>query len=259
VKTPLIIYPHGIGDTILLTPALKAYHEKHGVKPAVAIQERFKGTGEVLKGCPYVGETYFVGDPWDGRGARERVRNEGYAIAEQHGYAPLWIWHPPGGSKIAYNMGQLGAVDYDTRTEVFSTVEDKVSARDIIYALGFDTVRPLGFYHVNTGVPVKDIPEDVGDAFFAKKCVEQVIKVGWSDTCNVKPDMLHVNIQIELLCWATHRLVPDSLFFHAGCARGIMLGNVYFAKGVSVHERVKPLSVIQRGYTPAYTLVDLHA
>ena len=54
----LIVYPHGIGDIILATPALRALKEKVGFMMLNRLV-----SSEILTHCPYVEKVYGCPDP----------------------------------------------------------------------------------------------------------------------------------------------------------------------------------------------------
>ena len=64
MKNLLILYPHGLGDCILLTPVLRNYFFNTGKKAAVAVLERFK-TAQMFDNNPYVSEIIYTADAWN--------------------------------------------------------------------------------------------------------------------------------------------------------------------------------------------------
>ena len=57
----MIVYPHGLGDCILATPALRSYKNKTGNFVGFAMLERFRSS-ELFKHNPYVNELIYTKD-----------------------------------------------------------------------------------------------------------------------------------------------------------------------------------------------------
>ena len=63
MKNLLILYPHGLGDCILLTPALREFYKTTGYKVSIAMLKRFE-TAELFAHNPYIKNLYFTNDAW---------------------------------------------------------------------------------------------------------------------------------------------------------------------------------------------------
>ena len=78
----LIIYPHGLGDCLMLTPSLRTYYKKYGVKLSVAILQRFESS-KIFANNPYVDKVFPVlKDAWNDFSSVEREGNKVFKIVE---------------------------------------------------------------------------------------------------------------------------------------------------------------------------------
>lgn len=235
VKT-LVVYPHGLGDCILATPALKAY-KAQGHFIGFAMLERFRSS-ELFKNNPNVDEILYTKDAWNDyptfeegmadveKDCRERARERGYDEV-------IVVKHSQAGSKILDTAEALKVSLKDVQTKVYGTLEDFDRAFDIIHPR-----IPYGFVHSNTGVPTKDFPPGFGARWLRENCnVEIVLEVGQT----FRYDGFNINVQFALMAGAKAICVPDSVFFHAACALDKRVNLAYFAKGEGVYNRVKPL------------------
>ena len=57
MKDLLILYPHGLGDCILLTPAIREFYYKTGNKVHIATLERFR-TAKFFENNTYVDKIF---------------------------------------------------------------------------------------------------------------------------------------------------------------------------------------------------------
>ena len=236
----LIIYPHGLGDIILLTPALREFVKSGHKKPSVAVMKRFAGSG-ILDGCPWIDNCYYaLPDPWNDEGGRNRCKQIGISFATNCNLLPLWIWHPSHVHKIIYNFKMLGiSSPADPRTEIYITdfhrsIVDKMPLPD-----------RFGFIQTTTGVKgltdiahIKDLPPG-----FGRRWIEE--KQGIRDTVEVgvtfSYDEYAIPIQFEIMRRSSAVCLPDSVFYHACHAMGKSVDFAYFGGGKLIYDTVKPL------------------
>ena len=227
----LIIYPHGLGDIIMLTPALRALT---GEMPHVAILERFAGTG-ILDHCPHIGGCHHkLPDPWNSSGGRRGCRQAGEKLARFLGLEPVWIWHRSGHHKIKENMHFLNVASTDYQTEVYLDPAD----RQWTHSGG-----RYGFLHCKTGMPglstaaaKKDFDSDAGRRWLLGNGCERVEEVG----VEVATD-LPMSVQFAIMNSAEKVCLADSVFYHACHAMGKRVDFAYFGRGMRVHAEVRPL------------------
>lgn len=239
----LIVYPHGLGDIILLTPTLFAMRDR---EVHVAVLKRFDGT-EILDACPYATPHYILSDPWN-ECSRASCRMIGNAFGHSIDAQPFWVWHNPHDHKILYNFRALGAnvcgAD-DMHTHVYITPQHQNDALEWID--GADLAgKPFVFIHADTGMPGKT---NVG----GKKDFNSVIASSWA--MNRWPDLrrsvvvgesfkktsMPLPVQFAIMRHAGRRVLADSVFYHAAHAMDLCVDFAYFGRGKGVYERVRPL------------------
>jgi len=243
----LIVYPHGLGDCILLTPALKAYFKKYNKKAALAIMERFK-SAELLNSCPYISDILHTKDAWNDFANShigfQVVFQTSTLAAKKKGIENVIMpMHQEPESKILLNAQFLDVLDdnFDSHTEIYTTIEDIRKANEVVKELvGGDE---FGFIHSKTGLPVKDLPDNYGRNWLREsRGLNRFIEVGEE----IKYDDFNINVQFEIMRQAKAVCLADSVFYHACGAIDKPVDFVYFGRGEGVYNRVKPVhNVVQ--------------
>lgn len=247
----LIAYPHGLGDCILLTPALREL-KRQGFFVGVAMLERFE-SAKLFNGCPYVDELFYTKDAWNDFGSLDegKVMVDNYCkeLASKHCYDDYkFVWHPKNKNKIISSAEILKVELSDFYTEVFITNED------IEEAMRYFTELPYGFIHTNTGVSSKDLPKGYGESWLRKnKGLDKFIEVGK----DFKYNEISIGAQFVLMSGASSICVPDSVFYHAACAMRRKVDFAYFARGIGVYEAVKPLHDVDENVS--FKLEDIYS
>lgn len=233
----LILYPHGLGDIILLTPVLRELADD---SVHVAVLRRFKGT-QILDACPWIdGIHYVLPDPWNDT-TRIGCRHWGERYAKDLGQTPVWIWHPPEMHKILYNAHALDVNLVNFQTEIWIGEEDRRRADLWLHGR---IEEPYGFLHSATGMPglstaaaKKDFQSGLGYRWLRKQGVRDVVEVGVSYPKASMP----MPVQFEIMWRAQTLCVADSVFYHAAHALNKQVDLAYFGRGKGVHRRVRPL------------------
>lgn len=241
MKDLLILFPHGLGDCILLTPALREFHRITGHPVHIATLERFR-SAQLFEHCPYVDKVFYTKDAWNDYAnpsvGFQNLKSAWRSFATEQGFGGFVMpMHSAPESKILLNLQQLGVRQAESlRTEIFTSENDKKKAREIVDQLVGG--QPFGFVQTNTGVPRKDLPAGFGQQWLREnKSLTQYIEVGQ----DFSPFEYNINIQFEILRLADAVCIPDSVFYHACHAMDKPIDFVYFARGQSVYDRVKPL------------------
>lgn len=241
----LIIYPHGLGDIILLTPALHALWIS-GEDVHVAVLKRFRDT-EILEACPYATVYHVLPDPWNDC-SRVKCREFGNDFAHTLKATPFWIWHNPHTHKIHYNFYALGLGRppvAELHTHVYITEEHKLAALEWIDGADL-TGKPFVFIHADTGMPgktnaggKKDFDPDVATQWAMNRWpdLSRAVVVGES----FKKTSMPVPVQFAIMRHAGRRVLADSVFYHAAHAMDLRVHFAYFGRGQGVYDRVKPL------------------
>jgi len=251
----LICYPHGLGDCILLTPALREFYFVTGEKVSVATLERFK-TAKLFDSNPYVDKIFYTKDAWNDYpnfdiGCRE-VHQACVDFAQKNNISKIaFPQHKSYKEKILANYVDIGLDRaINPTTELFTTsVEIKMANQVIDNLVGNNK---FGFIQTKTGVPAKDLPDGYGKSWLKKNIgLSHFIEVG------VEYDGLSMSIgtQFEIMRRSSAVCLPDSVFYHACGAMNKPVDFVYFAKGKSVYDRVKPLHPVRQNIV--YELGDV--
>ena len=242
MKNLLILYPHGLGDCILLSPVLRNYFFNTGKKAAVAVLERFK-TAQMFDNNPYVSEIIYTADAWndfeDPKVGFETVYNSCNEWCKENGYQMVMPKHDNWNfSKILINFKYCGVDPTSVFTEVFTNDSDKKVAREFIENR-FGS-KSFGFVQTKTGRPLANLPDGYGRKWLeVHKGIENIIEVG----VDYDPLQFNINTQIEIMRMSSAVCLPDSVFFNACGAIGKPVDHVYVAPtwGHRGYKRVKPL------------------
>ena len=244
----LIVYPHGLGDCILLTPILRNYFFNTGKKASVATLERFK-TAKFFDNNPYVADILYTKDAWNDYESPEvgfkKVNEYCQKWADKNNHDKVVYpkhdnWDH---SKILINFKYCGVQPTSVFTEVFSSSEEVKTANDFIQNI--TKGEPFGFVQTTTGRPLANLPENYGRAWLKKK-------KGLAKTIEVGKDFdvydFSINTQIEIMRRSSAVCLPDSVFFNACGAIGKPVDHVYIAPtwGPRGYNRVRPLHSVKQ-------------
>ena len=169
MKNLLILYPHGLGDCILLTPVLRNYFFNTGQKAAVAVLERFR-TARIFDNNPYVSEIVYTKDAWNDfdnpQLGFQTVFETCAKWCEENNYEMVMPKHDNWNhSKILINFKYCGVEPTSVFTEVFTTDEDKRKAKEFV--TNQFGKEPYGFVQTTTGRPLANLPENYGKIWLA--------------------------------------------------------------------------------------------
>jgi len=239
---PLICYPHGLGDCVLLTPALREFFFMTGNKCSVATLERFR-SAKLFDNNPYIDEIFYTKDAWndfenENIGFRsvydtciqiaQNSKNYTHVILPRHKSHQL---------KILSNFQDIGIINpVNPTAEIYTETYDVEMASKVISSCVGD--NRFGFVQTTTGVPKKDLPEGYGRAWLKKnRGLEHVIEVGVDfDSFNFS-----INTQFEIMRRASAVCIPDSVFYHACGAIHKPVDFVYFSRGQQIYNAVRPI------------------
>lgn len=245
MKDILIVYPHGLGDCILLTPTLREYTKERGHKLHVAILERFRSS-EIFDHCPYVDKIFYTKDAWHDYpnqhiGFRSLAAEWKQKAIANNFKGLVMPMHDTPENKILLNLKALGlSTTKNPQTEIFTSEEDVTSAAQIIK----DTVgdNKFGFIQTHAGLSTKDLPDQFGRNWLREnKGLEHFIEIGKE----IDAFQYNINIQFEILKKSTAVCLTDSVFYHACHALNKPVDYAYFARGKQVYDRVRPLHEVQ--------------
>ena len=229
----LIIFPHALGDMVLLTPALKAWCENNK-PPSIVVQRRFNSSP--LDNCPYIDKVYYrLSDPWQDFGHHNTqfgfpaTQFEGNALAIKEGFDQVLFAHEEGKTINYANMLQVDIKTY--KPEVFISHQDKMEAYKIIYDLVDN--NSYGFVHTHSGDPNRSLPIDYGRMWIQTHSnLSDVIEID-------SIPGLSINVGFEILNQASAVVVPNSVFWQAAGALNKTVDLAYFSRGVEDLNRRK--------------------
>jgi len=238
----LIIYPHGLGDCLMLTPAIREYYLTHRVKPSVAILKRFKNT-EIFKNNPFIDKIFYLNDPWHDYQNHmigfQEVEKDGIKLAQQHGISKaIMLMQPPPRHKITINAEFMSVNLSSNKIDIFTNNNDKKIANDIIKSNVGN--NKFGFIQTYTGAgKSKDLPDGFGEKWLKQnRNLNHFIEIGKT----FKYDEYNINVQFEILRKANAVCIPDSVFYHACSGLDKNIDFVYFGRGNDVYVRVGNLN-----------------
>jgi len=241
LKNVLVVYPHGLGDCILLTPALREFYKKTGNKLHIATLERF-ATAKFFDNNPYIDKILYTKDAWHDYSnphlGFNSIYNEWKQYAKDNSMSGIVMpMHSEPKNKILINFRALGiGKESSPQTEIHATPGDKKIAEEIVQNLVGN--NEFGFVQTSTGVPTKDLPENFGREWLKdNKGLKHIIEVGKE----IDSLEYNINIQFEILRLAKAVCIPDSVFYHACHAMNKDVDFVYFGRGEKVYNRVRPL------------------
>tara|TARA_Y100001937_G_C7112850_1_gene328615 strand:- start:1000 stop:1758 length:759 start_codon:yes stop_codon:yes gene_type:complete len=235
----LILYPHGLGDCILLTPAIREFYKATGHKVHVATLQRFE-SAKFFDNNPYVDKIFYTKDAWHDYPSSHvgfaELYKEWKAFAQENNFGGIVMpMHSHPVSKIELNFKFLGVHNSEHyQAEIHTTQEDVDQACAIISS----TVggQPFGFIQTKTGVEQKDLPQGYGEQWLRdNKGLKAFIEVD-KDFPALE---YNINIQFEIMRKASAVCLPDSVFYHACHAINKPVDLAYFGRGKGVYERVK--------------------
>ena len=222
----LIIFPHALGDMLILTPALKAWCENNE-PPSIVVQRRFNSSP--LDNCPYIDKIYYrLSDPWQDFGHHNTqfgfpaTQYEGHALAVKEGFTHILFTYEEGKTINYTNMFQVNIKNYTP--EVFISHQNKKEADEIIYELVGN--KPYGFVQTHSGDPNRSLPTDYGRKWIQTHSnLSDVIEI---DTLT----HLSINTGFEILKQATVVVVPNSIYWQAAGAMNKKVDLAYFSRGL---------------------------
>ncbi len=244
MKDLLILYPHGLGDCILLTPAIREFYYKTGNKVHIATLERFR-TAKFFENNPYVDKIFYTKDAWHDYPNSQvgffSLKEEWKQFAKDNGFSGFVMpMHSEPINKIVLNCQHLGITKASSyKTEVYTSKQDAERAKELVSSLVSDS--NYGFVQTTTGVPSKDLPQGYGRKYLNDMGIESVIEIG--KEINFLDE--NINVQFEILRTAAAVCIPDSVFYHACHAMDKKVDFAYFGRGPGVYERVRPLHEVQ--------------
>ncbi len=239
----LIISWHGLGDNIIITPALRKYAEENEIY--LAHLERLP-VQDVLAECPYIHGFHTISDVWndfdgDVEKGRQVVWNEAKEYADKFNYdkvveltlAPsLGILH-----KVHRAAHELGIAITDYQTEMFPKITPAVKRKATEFLKGLQ--EPLTFLHTDCGNPPKNVPEDIASGILGPYSPTSLIEYGSHNMPAKHLPLGDIALEMEILSRCDRVVCADSFILHAAGTLGIPTTAVFLS-------------------TPPYWVIPLH-
>ncbi len=226
-KRAIILYWHGLGDVIMLTPMLR-YFFQHG-HPVHLMCRPEVSSSNLLGNCPYVEKLIHVDNPWQSGFGFEWQKQINITLFEQlsKNYDLSFCFlheHIIDGCKIATNWKECGIIPDDNRLEVFISPETEARAMDLIASR-----YPGGYIHRHTEIEFHETHNwDCTD--WIKKHLPDlpVVDTGLcGDYYCADPD---INFSFVLAREARHRVLSSSVFVHACEAMGVDMDVINYGR-----------------------------
>ena len=237
----LLVFWHGLGDTILATPALRKYRSTCDDYIGWMMPEIYMKTG-IMDHCPYVDELHAGSEPrtcCDDYDAGIRiVLKEAEAVKREHGYDRVVVidHRSSGKHKILRTADEMG-VTLKLRSEL--KTEFRYDAAALVpYYERLQLPDEFLFFHGRSGVPKKDFPLDLAKRLMRKKKIDlPIVSPDFSWDISQTP----IAFAADVMKRAKYRFFVDSSLYHIAHALRLRVDAAFFKRGVRIWRIVKPL------------------
>jgi len=237
--TTWVYYPHGFGDVVMLTAALREWFYNHG--PCDLVVQQPIVDSKMLDACPYVNNLFGLPQELYKQSPVNYVVDPTYLENICRNMLPqkdlAFIWHQSpmtGESKILENFRLMGLRVTNPQTEVFSTPADRAKAKELIRK--WVGGKPYGFIQAEARTSMS-LPAEFAREWLRKRCgISEIIEVGTT----YNPKEVPFGVQVELVRFAAEVIVPDSCFLHVAAALNRPIELVFAPKGASNWDHVRP-------------------
>lgn len=233
MKTALLLYWHGLGDLICLTPQLREFHRQGYVVDLICRQPVINS--QLFVSCPYIRliapVPYETGGPAEGgnSGAQKAKQcfeifhqlSPSYDISLEFSEQPQ---HTRGGKIIRNNKvcSMNNLTDLDMEVFISKTAED--TARKYI-----DTYYPDGYIFCHTMIEWHQCHNWDATKWIQKNLSGlPIIDTGMGQTHEMLFD--DINVSFVLAREATHRVLASSVFVHACDAMNATMDIVHYGR-----------------------------
>lgn len=226
-KKMIILYWHGLGDVIMLTPMLR-YFSQHRYQIHLMCRPEV-GSSNLLGNCPYVDKLIYVTNPWRsdiGFNAQKQANiTEFEQLSEEYNRAITCLHeHAFQNCKIATNWKECGVTPDDRQLEVFIPSETEERAMTLIASR-----YPDGYIYRHTQIEFHTTHNwDCTDWIKNHLPDLPVVDTGLGGNyyC-ADPD---INFSFVLAREAQHRVLSSSVFVHACDAMGVEIDVINYGR-----------------------------
>ena len=219
----LIVFPHGIGDLIMATPALRALRSQHSdVRIGLAVHSRTWNSGQAQLN-PNIDEVFLVHNPWFSKtksDGESRLKADVDLIADKMDFDDLrWVTHSAASRlsahKVAATAAELSVDIENDDYDIFMTDDSKAEADRWLAEHGFDT-GDYAFVHTHSSDRGKNIGKRQIIEKANRKFPNRVVAIDASTDITERP----IDFWFELLRRSGYVGLVDSVFVHAADALG---------------------------------------
>lgn len=230
MKRALLMYHHGLGDVIQLTPHLRHLHEKGFIVDLMCRKE--VGTSHLLDECPYVGKLITIHNPWRSSLKFEHQIEINDAFFSEVSKKDKYDWAGSSNHfetldcKIDMTSKDLNLSIDDKKLEVFipekadndaDDYTDRYLVRDFIFVH-----THIKFHEWHTWEPWQWIQENLPDELpvFDTYDIRKNRSRIWED----------INTCFALMKRAKHIVLSSSVFVHAADAMGLTIDVINYGR-----------------------------
>lgn len=221
MKRALILYWHGLGDVIMLTPHLRHLYAK-GYMVDLMCRAAVRDS-KLLDSCPYINKLIIVENPWLsklGRHAQSRLNIQQFQnLKGDYDWSGASPHRKPFAKhyKIDITSHELGLEIEDRKLEVFISEEAEQQA------LGYVDGEFIFYHSIVEFHPWStwDATEWMGENLPSYKMIH---------THDLEKRFDDINVAFALARRAKHRVLADSVFVHACDAMGCTIDAVNYGR-----------------------------
>ncbi len=227
MKNALILYWHGLGDVIMLTPVLRYLHQ-HGYSVDLMCRPEVRSSN-VLGNCPYVNCLIDIPNPWRsnlGFDNQKNINIDKFKQSSKNYHLSACCLHENiiQGCKISTNWNECDLVSDNNELEIFIPTE--VEQRTMKHIREY---YPDGYVYRHTQIEFHgthnwDCADWIANNFPNLYVVDTGIGGHYH---RVDSD---INFSFVLAREATHRVLSSSVFVHACDAMGVTIDAINYGK-----------------------------
>lgn len=227
MKTALILYWHGLGDIIILTPMMRHLYQQGYLIDLMC--HELVAESHLLDYCPYVGKLIPVSNPWWSKLGFERQKQINIALfiemAKQYDWSAKCPHNPiMNGCKIRTNWHECGLQPANNQFEIFISPFTNKQAMEYIASN-----YPNGYIFQHTKVPLHETHNWDAHNWIQSHLPDlPIVDAGQDgDHFCFDPD---INFSFVLMREATHRVLSSSVFVHACEAMGVQMDVINYGR-----------------------------
>lgn len=226
-KKALILYWHGLGDIIILTPIMR-YLYQQGYLIDLMCHE-LVAESHLLDYCPYIGKLIPIPNPWWSNKGFEQQKQINTALfietAKQYDWSTK-CYHKPiiNNCKIQTNLYECGLKPADNQFEVFITPSTEKRAMQYIA-----DNYPNGYIFQHTKVPLHECHNWNAHNWIRSNLPDLPIVNAGQNEDHLCFDS-DINFSFVLAREATHRVLSSSVFVHACEAMRVKMDVVNYGR-----------------------------